>query len=28
LATATIGSGDPGGNIITIKQNSGVMRPR
>ena len=26
LATAVIGSGDPGGNIINIKQNTGVVR--
>ena len=28
LATAMIGSGDPGGNIVMIKQNTGVVRPR
>ena len=28
LATAMIGSGDPGGNVVMIKQNTGVVRPR
>lgn len=28
VATAIIGSGDPGGNIVSIKQNSGILRPR
>jgi hypothetical protein len=26
IASATIGSGDPGGNVVRIKQNSGVLR--
>jgi hypothetical protein len=26
LASAIIGSGDPGGNVVRIKQNSGVLR--
>ena len=26
IAAATIGSGDPGGNVVRIKQNSGVLR--